>query len=245
MTNPLLDITSLPRFGEITPDHVLPAIKQLIGTHRTQLAALLDANDEPNFDSLVVPVEQMEHELGRVWSPVNHLQSVLGSQDWREAYKQALPLLTDHGTEISQNTRLQRAYARVGKTFPANASEAARSAVEHALRDFRLAGVDLKKADKDRFKTIMQELAATQANFEHNIQDASDDWSMHVAETDVLAGLSKQVMDRAAEDARRQDKEGWLLSLDYPTYDAIMTLAHDRQLREKFYRAWVTRAPLT
>ncbi len=242
MTNPLLDTTSLPRFGEITPEHVLPAIKQLIGTHRTQLAALLDANDEPNFDSLVVPVEQMEHELGRVWSPINHLQSVLGSQDWREAYKQALPLLTDHGTEISQNTRLQRAYAHVGKSFPAAASEADRSAVEHALRDFHLAGVDLKKADKDRFKTIMQELAATQASFEHNIQDASDDWSMHVSETDVLAGLPKQVMDRAAEDARCKDKEGWLLSLDYPTYDAILTLAHDRQLREKFYRAWVTRA---
>ena len=241
MMNPLLDTTSLPRFAEITPDHVLPAIKQLIGAHRTQLAALLNGNDEPNFDSLVVPVEQMEHELGRVWSPVNHLQSVLGSQDWREAYKQALPLLTDHGTEISQNIRLQRAYAHVGASFPADANEASRSAVEHALRDFRLAGVDLKKADKNRFKVIMQELAAVQARFEHNIQDASDAWSMHILELDMLAGLPPQAIDRAAEEARRQDKEGWLLLLDYPTYDVVMTLAHERQLREKLYRAWVTR----
>lgn len=242
MTNPLLDTSSLPRFGDITPDHVMPAVTQLISAHRTRLAALLDTSDEPDFDSLVVPVEQMEHELGRVWSPVSHLQSVLGSQEWREAYKQALPLLTEHGTEISQNVRLQRAYAHVGQSFPADASESSRSAVEHALRDFRLAGVDLDSADKDRFKAIMQELAATQASFEHNVQDDSDAWSIHISEREDLAGVPRQTMDRAAEDAQRADRQGWLLSLDCPTYDAIMTHAHNRQLREKMYRAWVTRA---
>ncbi len=242
MTNPLLDTSSLPRFAEIAPENVLPAIRQLISAHRTQLAALLDANDEPTFDSLVVPVEKMEHELGRVWSPVSHLQSVLGSPDWREAYKQALPLLTEHGTEISQNERLQRAYAHVGESLPADASEANRSAVEHALRDFHLAGVDLEKAGKDRFKVIMKELAAIQASFEHNVQDASDAWSMHITERDTLAGVPEQVIDRAAEDAQHKDVEGWLLSLDYPTYDAIMKHAHDRQLREKMYRAWATRS---
>ncbi len=241
MTNPLLDTSSLPRFGEISPDHVLPAIEQLISQHRQQLNTLLDNNTDPNFESLVVPVELMEHELGRIWSPIVHLQSVLGSQDWREAYNQALPLLTEHGTEISQNARLQHAYAEVGASLPANASESYRSAVDQALRDFHLAGVDLPETDKNRFKEIMQELAAAQASFEHNVQDASDAWSLHISDESELDGVPQQSRERAAEDARDQGLDGWLLLLNYPTYDAVMTHAHDRHLREKLYRAWVTR----
>jgi oligopeptidase A len=241
MSNPLLDTSSLPRFGEIKPDHVLPAIQQLISSHREQLDNLLAANPEPDFESLIVPIELMEHELGRVWSPVTHLQSVLGSHEWREAFKQALPLLTEHGTEISQNVRLQRAYARVGDSLAADACESQRSAVDHALRDFHLAGVDLPAADKDRFKDIMQELAAIQASFEHKVQDAMDAWSLHIESADDLIGIPQQTIDRSADDAKEKHLDGWLLLLNYPTYDAIMRHAHDRQLREKMYRAWTTR----
>ncbi len=242
MSNPLLDTSSLPRFDEIKPSHVLPAIAQLIASNREQLDTLLAENPDPDFESLVVPIELMEHELGRVWSPVTHLQSVLGSQDWRDAFNQALPLLTEHGTEISQNARLQRAYAGVGESLAADASESQRSAVDHALRDFHLAGVDLPEADKKRFKKIMQELAAIQASFEHNLQDASDAWSLHIQNIDELAGVPQRTMDRAHEGAGKVNLDGWLLHLNYPTYDAIMTFAHDRQLREKMYRAWATRS---
>jgi oligopeptidase A len=241
MNNPLLDTSSLPRFADIGPEHVLPAIEHLIAEHRERIDTLLISDDDPDFNSLVVPIELMEHELGRVWSPVSHLQSVLGSRDWREAYKQALPLLTEHGTELSQNADLQRAYSSVGESLPADASESQRSAVGHALRDFHLAGVDLEKSHKDRFKAIMQELAAIQASFEHNVQDASDAWSMHVLDEGVLAGVPRQALDRAAADAAEKELEGWLLALNYPTYDAIMTHAHDRGLRETMYRAWSTR----
>jgi oligopeptidase A len=239
--NPLLDTSSLPRFGDIRPHHVLPAIEQLIRDHRQKLNTLLDDQSDPSFESLVVPVELMEHELGRVWSPVTHLQSVLGSRDWREAYNQALPLLTEHGTEISQNAKLQSAYAGVEASLGEEAGEARRSAVEHALREFHLAGVDLPEADKDRFKEIMQSLAAAQASFEHNIQDATDAWSLHIQDIEELSGVPKQAMDRAAENAQEKQLEGWLWALDYPSYDSIMTHAHNRQLREIFYRAWSTR----
>ena len=241
MTNPLLDTTSLPRFQDITPDDVVPAIRQLISNHRSQLDELLANNDSPCFDSLVVPVEQMEHELGRVWSPVTHLQSVLGSPEWREAYNQALPLLTRHGTEISQNVHLQRAYASVGESLPADASASKRSAVDHALRDFHLAGVDLQDEKKQRFKAIMQELAAICASFEHKVQDAMDAWSLHIDDENTLAGLPDTIVARAAELATEQDQEGWRLALDYPSYDAVLTHAHDRNLRETLYRAWCTR----
>ena len=241
MTNPLLDTSSLPRFDEIQPEHVLPAIKQVIADNRAQLDELLGSDAQPDIDAFVAPVEHMDHELGRVWSPVSHLQSVLGSTDWRDAYKQALPILTDYGTELSQNVELQRAYAEVGRRLPDDASAESRSAVEHALRDFHLAGVDLEKSAKDRFKAIMQELADIQATFEHNVVDASDAWSLHITDPDNLLGLPDMTITRAAEDAKEKSLDGWLLSLDYPTYDAVLKHADSSDLREAMYRGWVTR----
>jgi len=242
MPNPLLDISSLPRFADLAPEQVVPAISELIAAHRQKLEALLDATPEPDFDSLVAPLEEMEHELARVWSPVSHLQGVLGSREWRDAYDASLPILTEHGTEISQNARLQHAYAMVEQHLPVDVSRAQRSVVKQALRDFRLAGVDLPAAEKARFKDIMQQLAATQASFEHNIQDAQDAWGLHINDESELAGLSQRAIARAAAEARKRDRQGWLLTLDYPTYDAVMRHADKRELREKLYRAWVTRA---
>jgi len=241
MTNPLLDTSSLPRFDEILPEHVMPAIQKVIADNRAHLDELLGSGAKPGIDALVAPIEHMDHELGRVWSPVSHLQSVLGSTDWRDAYKRALPLLTEYGTELSQNVELQRAYAEVGESLPESASAESRSAVEHALRDFHLAGVDLEKSAKDRFKAIMQELAEIQATFEHNVVDASDAWSLHITDPDNLLGLPDMTLARAADDAQEKSLDGWLLSLDYPTYDAVMKHADSGDLREAMYRGWVTR----
>ncbi len=242
MTNPLLDTSSLPRFADISPEHVVPALTELIAEQRHKLDALLDDIPDPDFDSLVAPLEDMEHELSRVWSPVSHLQGVLGSRAWRDAYNEALPILTEYGTELSQNARLQQAYAKVNELFPADASDARRSTVAQALRDFRLAGVDLPESDKARFREIMQSLAATQANFEHNVQDSSDAWSLHISDQHELVGLPKQALARAAAEARKCARDGWLLTLDYPTYHDVMTHAENRSLRETLYHAWVTRA---
>jgi oligopeptidase A len=242
MSNPLLDTSSLPRFDELTPEQVMPALSELIAEHRQKLEALLDENTDPEFETLVSPLEEMEHELARVWSPVSHLQSVLESQEWRDAYNAALPLLTEHGTELSQNSRLQRAYTAVSNQLPGTATAARKSVVDLALRDFRLAGVDLPENEKSRFKEIMQQLAATQAGFGHNVQDSQDTWNLTIAEKSELAGLSQQTISRAAAEARKRDRQGWLLTLDYPTYDAVMRHAANRGLRESLYRAWVTRA---
>ena len=242
MTNPLLDISSLPRFDDIAPEHVIPALTQLIADHRQRLDELLSNTPDPDFDTLVAPLEDMEHELSRVWSPVSHLQGVLDSREWRDAYNEALPLLTEYGTELSQNTRLQKAYARVDDHLPKDAGMAQRSTVEHALREFRLAGVDLEESDKQRFRDIMRELAAAQANFEHNIQDSADAWLLHIDHEADLEGLPRRTLSRAASEAEKRGRDGWLLTLDYPTYDAVMTHAENRSLRENFYHAWATRA---
>jgi oligopeptidase A len=241
MTNPLLDTSSLPRFDDIRPEHVLPAIQQVIADNRAQLRELLGSDTEPDIDALVAPIEHMEHELGRVWSPVGHLQSVLGSTEWREAYKEALPLLTEYSTEMAQNTDLQRAYAAVRKNLPDDASAESRAAIEHALRDFHLAGVDLEPDAKERFKQIMQELADLHATFEHNVMDASDDWTLHITGEENVRGLPEALLAQAAQAAKDKELDGWLFSLNFPTYDAVMKQADSRDLREALYRGWVTR----
>jgi oligopeptidase A len=241
MDNPLLDTSSLPRFGDIAPEHVVPAVSELIAAHRQNLAELLRNDSAHSFDGLVARVEDMEHELSRVWSPVSHLQGVLGSREWREAYNEALPLLTEHATELGQNVELQKAYAAVEAQLGEDAPEARKSVVRQALRDFHLSGVDLPADAKARFKAIMQELAKTQAAFEHNVQDASDAWSLPVESETELAGMPPQAIARAEAEARKRDRQGWLLTLDYPTYDAVMRHADNRSLREALYKAWVTR----
>jgi len=219
----------------------MPALSELISAHRQKLDDLLDNTPQPEFDSLVAPLEAMDHELSRVWSPVSHLQGVLGSSEWRDAYNKALPLLTEYATELSQNSRLQQAYAAVGAALPAAEEPTKKRVVEKALRDFHLAGVDLPDAEKTRFKEMMQELAAAQAAFEHHVQDASDAWSLHIEDEQELVGLPQQAIDRAAAEARKRDRQGMLLTLDYPTFDAVMRHADKPKLREQMYRAWVTR----
>jgi oligopeptidase A len=242
MSNPLLDTSSLPRFNELDPEQVLPALRELIAEHRRKLDALLNEHPEPEFEMLVPAIEDMEHRLARVWSPVSHLNGVLESAEWRDAYNAALPLLTEYGTELSQDARLQQAYAAVRQRLDSGASDSQLSVVNQALRDFHLAGVDLPDDAKARFKEIMRDLAATQAAFEHNVQDSQDAWSLSVSDEAELAGLSPQVVARAAGEARKRDRQGWLLTLDYPTYDAVIRHSDNRGLRESFYHAWVTRA---
>jgi len=242
MNNPLLDTSALPRFGDIAPEDVLPALKKLISEHRGKLAALLDDPNPQDFETLVTPLEEMNHELSRVWSPVRHLQSVLETADWREAYNAALPLLTQHSTELSQNSELQKAFERVSESLPANADDAKRSLVDQALRDFRLAGVALADDKKTEFRELMQELATAQANFDQNVQDSTDSWHLHTENDADIAGLPAQNTERARRDAEEQGVDGWWLTLDVPTYQAVMTHAESRKLRHAFYQAWSTRA---
>ena len=242
MSNPLLDTTSLPRFTEIQPRDVIPAISGLIAEQRQRLEQLLSDEALTSFDELVIPLEDMSHLLSRVWSPVSHLQSVTNDSSWRNAYNEALPLLSQHSTEVAQNKKLHDAFARIEESFAQNATEAQRSLVQQALRDFRLAGVALPDDRKRQFADAAQELATTQAAFEQRLQDASDNWQLHITDEARLKGLPEQAVRRAASQARDANLEGWKLTLDYPNYHAIMTHAEDRELRETFYRAWATRA---
>ena len=242
MSNPLLDTSGLPQFDAIGPQHARPALEELIAAHRQKLAALLDDSAARDFATLITPLEEMAHELSRVWSPVSHLQSVLDDPEWRDAYNASLPLMTEHGTELSQNKKLQEAYQAVADNMPDDASPAMCMLVEQEIRDFRLAGVALPDDDKRRYRQNAQEMAALHAKFEQNLQDATDQWSFHATEKSQVAGIPESSLQRARDDAESEGVDGWWFKLDYPNYHAVMTHGDNRQLRETFYQAWSTRA---
>jgi oligopeptidase A len=242
MSNPLLDTSDLPRFDAIRPQHAVAALEELIAAHRQKLAALLDDPSARDFASLVTPIEEMSHELGRVWSPVSHLQSVLDNPEWRNAYNAALPLMTEHGTELSQNKRLHDAYRQVADSMPADATPAMQMLIEQELRDFRLSGVALPEQEKARYRELVQELAGLQATFDQNVQDATDSWHFHTTDENDVSGIPDSVLKRARADATAEGVEGWWFKLNYPNYHAVMTHGAARDIRETFYRIWSTRA---
>jgi oligopeptidase A len=242
MSNPLRDHRGLPRFADIRPEHALPAVSGVVAEHREKLEALLGDETARDFETFVVPLEEMHHELARVWSPVSHLQAVLGDPGWREAYNACLPVLTQHGTELAQNKGVQERFQAIRDRLPPDAPEARRMLLDKALRDFRLAGVALPEADKEAFRQAMQELASVQASFEQNLKDATDSWHFHTADPAVVRGLPEPVLERARAASARHGQPGWRFTLDLPTWQAVMTHADERSLRERFYRAWSTRA---
>ena len=242
MSYPILDTSALPRFQEITAEQTIPALRELIAEHRRKLAALLDDAAVTDFESLVTPLEEMNHELSRAWSPVSHLHSVLGEAGWRDAFNACLPLMTEHSTEISQNSKLFAAFQQIEASFTEDTADDKMALIRQALRDFRLAGVALPDKPKKDFREIKQKLARVQSAFEQNVRDASDRWYLHTRNSSDIAGLSVSTLERAAEKARQKDQDGWWLTLDFPTYYDVITHAENRALRESFYRAWSTRA---
>jgi oligopeptidase A len=241
MTNPLLTDSPLPDFPAIEASHVEPAIRQLLEGNRRALATLLAGGAE-GWDGLVAPIERMHHRLARAWSPVGHLNGVMNGDDLRVAYNACLPLLTAYHTELAQNAELCAAYQRVLDRDGASLDAAQRKLLENALRDFRLAGVSLPADRKQRFGQVMERLATVQAKFDENVLDATNAWSRHVADEAELAGLPANTAHRARQAAEAAGQAGWLLSLDAPNYQAVMTHAESATLRREFYEAWVTRA---
>jgi oligopeptidase A len=241
VSNPLLEFESLPAFGRIEARHARPALEKVLADNRLRLAELT-AQPSPTFASLVIPVEELSYRLSRVWSPIGHLNAVANSADMREAYNECVPLLTAYSSELGQNTGLQAAYAHVLQHEGSTLDPSQRKVVENALRDFRLAGVDLGPEEKTRYREIAQRLAQLATKFSENVLDAGRAYTRSVTDGAELAGLPANAVDRAAADAREANQAGWLFKLDQPTYMTVMASAENSQLRRDIYEAWITRA---
>ncbi len=241
MNNPLLQIDELPAFDKIDASHARPALEAVLAENRAQLAHLT-AQPAPTFASLVVPVEELSYRLSRVWSPIGHLNAVANSVAMRAAYNECVPLLTEYASELGQNDKLYNAYAYVLQHEGDRLDSAQRKLLENALRDFRLAGVDLSPERKARYREVMQQLAQLGTKFSENVLDAGRAYTRSVTDETELAGLPSNAIERAAADAREANQLGWLFKLDQPTYMTVMTSAESERLRRDIYEAWVTRA---
>jgi len=240
MPNPLLDFSGLPRFDEIRPEHVAPAIDELLGAARAAVDAAQHA--PATWEEFVAPLEDANERLSRAWAQVSHLHAVMDNPPLREAYNAGLPKISQYWTELGQNQALFQKYKQLhGSGAFAGLSAARRKIVENALRDFRLGGADLPLDKKQRYAEIQEALAKLSAKFSENVLDATNAFSI-VVDASRTSGIPADVLHAAREAAQKEGKAGFRFTLHAPSYMPVMQYAEDRALRETLYRESATRA---
>jgi oligopeptidase A len=238
-----LDFAGLPRFAEIRPEHVAPAIDQLLAENRALIARLLTDSAPPSWQNFVVPMENANERLSRAWGPVGHLNAVMNSPELREAYNATLPKITQYYAELGQNLALFVKFKALRNSPEFKGLSVARKKIiENELRDFRLGGAELPDAQKARYLEIQERLSELSSRFSDNLLDATNDFTLVIENKDELSGLPDDVLQAAQEAAQAASKGGWLLTLKAPSYMPVMQYADNRALREKMYRAYGTRA---
>ena len=242
--NPLLQDFDLPPYSEIRPEHVEPAIDSILGDNRVAIEELLSRPAERlDWQTLVVGLDEMNARLGRAWSPVSHLNAVCNSPELRSAYEACLPKLSAYYTELGQNRALFEAYKALAEGPAAAGFEVAQKTIlEHSLRDFRLSGIDLPPVEQQRFGAIQMKLAELGSRFSNQLLDATQAWTRHLTDEAALAGLPDSAKGQMKQAAEAKGLDGWLITLEFPSYYAVMTYADDRALRQEVYTAYSTRA---
>ncbi len=243
MTNPLLNNSDLPLFSHIKAEHVEPAIEQLLAEARTTVEQVLATHSTYTWENLIAPLEQVEDKINKAWSPVSHMNSVVNNDDLRDAYNACLPKLSAYSTEMGQHEGLFKAYQSIeaSETYT-QLDTAQKKVIENALRGFRLSGIALDAEKKTRYKDISLELSQLSSKYEENLLDATNDWHKLLSKKSDLAGLPDSALQQAKQTAEQEGKKGWMLTLQFPSYIAVMTYADDRQLRADIYKAFSTRA---
>ncbi|MDP2821673.1 MAG: M3 family metallopeptidase [Sulfuritalea sp.] len=245
--NPLLDFSGLPRFDAVQPEHVTPAVRQLLDENRALIETLIAPETAPTWDAFVQPMLDAGERLSRAWGIVGHLHSVNDVPPWREAYNAMLPEVSSFYADLGQNLALFARYKLLaaGAEFPA-LSPARRRIVENELRDFRLSGAELPEERKPRFKEIQEELSALGAKFSENVLDATNAHAEWIEDETDLAGLPEDAKSAAREAAAKDGEfakhEGWKFTLHAPSYIPVLQFCDNRDLRARMYRAYATRA---
>lgn len=236
-------LATLPRFSTLDPATVPAAVAALVADNERAIETLLDEAGPPSWDGLCARIDDYNDRLNRLWSPVRHLHSVADTEALRAAYAEAMPTVVRYGTAQMQNDRLCAAYRHLldAPAF-ATLSPARQQVIRHAVRDFRLGGIELDPAQRERFSAIQQRLTELGTKFEEHVLDATRAWHFHTEDPQRLAGLPESLLRLAAQNAEQAGRKGWQLTLDLPCYLPAMMYAEDRALREALYRAYSTRA---
>ena len=240
--NPLIDYPELPPFSKIQPEHVLPAVEQLVADGRARIQQVL-ADGNFDYAHLVQALDEEDDRLGKAFGPAGHLNAVAQNEALRNAYNSCLPLLSEYGTEVGQNAQLCAAYQALRDSDEWNSlSEAQQKDIDNTLRDFRLSGVDLPDAKKAQYMANSKRLSELTSQFSDNTLDATQAWTKLVTDEAELEGLPDSAKAGAADRAKAADKEGWLLTLDAPVFIAVMSHCKNAELRKEMYVAWTTKA---
>ncbi len=240
-TNPLLSHADLPAFSDIKPEQVTPALDQVLQTNRQWLEQTLANNTGFTWNNLVTPLNEAGNRLERMWSPVSHMNAVVNTDELRKAYNANLPKLSDYHTEIGQNEVLYNAIKSIRETEQGlNAAQL--KDLDDSLLSFKLSGIGLPAEQKARFKDLNQQLSQLNSKFSDNVLDATNAWSKHITDVQDLEGLPESALEMAAQTAQQRGLDGWVITLHFPSYIAVMTYANNRQLREELYQAYTTRA---
>jgi len=243
MSNPLLDFSGLPRFSGIRPEHIGPAVEALVAQGRATIERLAAQDHAPTWEGFVQPLDDAHERLSRAWAQVSHMNAVVNTPQLREAYNAALPIVTQFVTEQGQDQRLHAGFKalRAAPSFDALAP-ARKRYIENELRDFRLGGAELPPPQKARFREVKEGLARLGSRFQDNLLDATNAFGLHVTDEAELSGIPPDVVEAAREAARKEGRAGAKLTLHMPCYLPVMQYADHHGLRERMYRAFVTRA---
>jgi oligopeptidase A len=239
-TNPLLSTAALPAFASIQAAHIQPAIAQLLDEARAALATATDEATPADYDTLARILSVATERLGHAWGAVGHLNAVANTPELREAYNATLPAVTEFYTGLGADEKLYAKY----KAISANAAglnPARQQALKHWIRDFVLSGAELQGAAKERFAAIQERSAELAQKFSEHVMDATDGFAYY-ASAEELAGVPADVVTAARDAATAEGKDGHKLTLHFPVYMPVMQYSTNRNLREKLYRAYVTRA---
>jgi oligopeptidase A len=243
MFNPVLYREGLPLFDQIKPDHISPAIESILKEANTLIHSLREMNIPPSWDNFVEPIEMISEKISRAWGQIEHLNAVVNSENLRKAYNDNLIKLTEFYTNLSQDESLYKKYQSLknSETFNSLTSSQKR-VIDNVLREFKLGGAELNEGEKKRFKVIQEKLAKLSTQFEENILDATNEFSIFVDHVDELAGIPEENIKKARADAKEDKKEGYKFTLHFPSYLPVMQYADSRALREKLYHGYATRA---
>jgi oligopeptidase A len=242
MSNPLLENHELPPFSKIETGHIEPAIRQLIERNKRSIDALLASTTTHSWNSLLQPIEDMDDDLAKAWSPVGHLNGVMNSDELRDAYNACLPLLSQYSTWMGQHSGLYEAYNQIAESDAfASLTAAQKMAINHALRDFRLAGIALPEADQRQYGELKKRLSELSSKFSENVLDATNAWSKQLSEEE-LDGLPASALASARQAGEQAGVDGYLINLEFPSFQPVITYCNSEALRQEVYTANSTRA---
>ncbi len=243
MSNPLLHFAGLPKFNEIKPEHVSPALDLLLSEGKQTIEALANINETPTWDNFALKLEDLDEKISRAWSQVGHMNAVVNSPELREAYNDNLAKLTDFYSDLAQDERLYAKYRAIRNSADfAKLNSAQQKIIDNEVRDFKLGGAELLADKKARFKAINEELSKLAAKFEENVLDTTNEYALYIENPAELAGIPDDVLQAAKEAAEADKKAGYKFTLHFPSYMPVLQYADNRNLRETLYRAYATRA---